>query len=177
MQSIGLKQSQHLHSTRRVEQRHGLRKSRCLMRRVDGPRIDAADYHRLRIPPRRCTELRHLAGHLPYPGQYFDAESRLHYNYFRDYEPGTGRYVQSDLIGVEGGVNTYLYSAASLPIYFDYLGLMRQCSKGGKKNVGTEGFNKNSDPKEVERALKDAKRNGQKSRAAALRALLKVIKR
>ena len=52
---------------------------------------------------------------LRYPGQYFDAESNLHYNYFRDYEPGTGRYVQSDPIGLKGGMSTYVY-VESLPL-------------------------------------------------------------
>jgi RHS repeat-associated protein len=46
---------------------------------------------------------------LRYPGQYYDAETGLHYNYFRDYDPGTGRYVQSDPIGLAGGVSTYGY--------------------------------------------------------------------
>jgi RHS repeat-associated protein len=30
------------------------------------------------------------------PGQYFDAEPGLHYNYFRDYDPKTGRYIEAD---------------------------------------------------------------------------------
>ncbi|MDF5946520.1 RHS repeat-associated core domain-containing protein [Pseudomonas aeruginosa] len=34
-----------------------------------------------------------------FPGQFYDAESGLHYNYFRDYDPETGRYVESDPIG------------------------------------------------------------------------------
>ena len=50
---------------------------------------------------------------LRYPGQYFDAESGLHYNYFRDYEPATGRYIESDPIGLAGGTSTYGYVGGS----------------------------------------------------------------
>jgi uncharacterized protein RhaS with RHS repeats len=38
---------------------------------------------------------------------------RSFYNYFRDYDPATGRYSQSDPIGISGGLNTYLYGDAS----------------------------------------------------------------
>jgi RHS repeat-associated protein len=54
---------------------------------------------------------------LRYPGQLYDAESQLHYNYFRDYDPVTGRYIESDPIGIDGGLNTYLYANAS-PLRF-----------------------------------------------------------
>ena len=46
---------------------------------------------------------------LRYPGQYYDSETGLNYNYFRDYDPQTGRYIESDPIGLQGGANTYSY--------------------------------------------------------------------
>jgi RHS repeat-associated protein len=52
---------------------------------------------------------------LRFPGQQYDASTGLHYNYFRDYEAGTGRYVESDPIGLRGGVGTYVY-ALSIPL-------------------------------------------------------------
>ncbi|MDG4552135.1 MAG: RHS repeat-associated core domain-containing protein [Candidatus Contendobacter sp.] len=55
---------------------------------------------------------------LRFPGQYYDAESGLHYNYFRDYDPQTGRYIQSDPIGLERGLIRMRMSAG---IPFDTL--------------------------------------------------------
>ncbi len=54
---------------------------------------------------------------LRFPGQYHDRESGLFYNDFRDYDPTTGRYVQSDPLGVSGGLNTYIYAGAN-PLNF-----------------------------------------------------------
>jgi len=47
---------------------------------------------------------------LRFPGQYYDAETATHYNYFRDYDPVVGRYVESDPVGINDGVNTYAYT-------------------------------------------------------------------
>ena len=47
---------------------------------------------------------------LRFPGQYADAETRLHYNTFRYYDPDTGRFVSPDPIGLAGGLNLYRYA-------------------------------------------------------------------
>jgi RHS repeat-associated protein len=60
---------------------------------------------------------------LRFPGQYFDDETGLHYNYFRDYDPDTGRYAESDPIGLAGGLNPYLYASSNPLRYTDSYGL------------------------------------------------------
>ncbi|WP_277345030.1 RHS repeat domain-containing protein, partial [Metapseudomonas otitidis] len=59
---------------------------------------------------------------LRFPGQIADAHSGLYYNYFRDYDPETGRYVESDPIGLDGGLNTYGYVEANPLVYIDPTG-------------------------------------------------------
>jgi RHS repeat-associated protein len=58
-----------------------------------------------------------------FPGQYYDQETGLHYNYFRYYNPQTGRYITPDPIGLEGGINLFIYVQNSPINYIDPLGL------------------------------------------------------
>lgn len=59
-----------------------------------------------------------------FPGQYYDVETGLHYNYYRDYDPGMGRYVESDPVGLVGGDwSGYAYGNGNPVSYVDPLGL------------------------------------------------------
>jgi RHS repeat-associated protein len=69
---------------------------------------------------------------LRFPGQYADKETNLHYNATRDYDPGLGRYVESDLVGLEGGISTYAYVDSDPLTSDDPDGLQR---RGGNPNA------------------------------------------
>ncbi len=72
-----------------------------------------------------------VINNLRLPGQYHDAETGLHYNYHRDYDPETGRYLQPDPIGHKGGLNLYVYVDANPIKYFDATGeKISLCSHG-----------------------------------------------
>jgi RHS repeat-associated protein len=74
------------------------------------------------------------------PGQYADAETGLHYNYFRDYSPALGQYVQSDPVGLGGGINTYAYVVGQPLTLVDSRGLATPDTVGGA--VGQQGVKK-----------------------------------
>lgn len=67
---------------------------------------------------------------LRFPGQYEDQETGLYQNWHRDYDPATDRYLQFDPIGLEGGINGYIYAEANPIRYTDPMGLwVKRCSR------------------------------------------------
>ena len=56
---------------------------------------------------------------LRFPGQYYDQETGLSYNYQRDYNPKIGRYLQSDPLGLNGGINSFVYAENNPLKYMD----------------------------------------------------------
>ena len=73
-----------------------------------------------------------------FPGQYWDEEKQSWYNYFRDYDATTGRYLQSDPIGLAGGMNVFSYAGGNPTSFVDLLGLAM--SGQGTSSAGPGGF-------------------------------------
>jgi RHS repeat-associated protein len=71
------------------------------------------------------------------PGQFYDSESGLFYNWNRYYNPTLGRYITSDPIGQLGGINTYIYVLNNPLGLWDFLGLAsnQMCYATGNKTL------------------------------------------
>lgn len=121
---------------------------------------------------------------LRFPGQYADKETNLFYNYFRDYDSALGGYVQSDPIGLQGGMNTYIYVGDDPLRFVDFLG---NSKTGGQRSIGgndpaVSGVNKQSTPQQIQNAINEAQKvvDDPKTPAARkrfLRGWIKVAKR
>ncbi|WP_232099170.1 RHS repeat-associated core domain-containing protein [Xanthomonas euroxanthea] len=78
-----------------------------------------------------------------FPGQRYDAASGFNQNYFRDYDAATGRYGQSDPIGIASDISTYLYASANPYEMLDLLGLesVGSFNNGGHRLSWEDGVN------------------------------------
>ncbi|MCF4997662.1 type IV secretion protein Rhs, partial [Pseudomonas syringae] len=91
----------------------------------------------------KVTELTHGGGEqleqpLRFQGQYFDAESGLHYNRHRYYDPEVGRYLTPDPVKLAGGLNQYQYTPNPTG-WVDPLGLNANCPPPNKPGCKVPG--------------------------------------
>lgn len=64
-----------------------------------------------------------ITSNLRFPGQYYDKETGLHYNWHRYYDPTMGQYIQADPVGLAAGINLYAYVGGNPPTRVDTMGL------------------------------------------------------
>jgi len=77
-------------------------------------------------------ELERVENNIRFPGQYYDAETGLHYNRHRYYHAGVGRFIHQDPIGLTGGFNLYRYAPNPIS-WVDPLGLTaKDCQRAQK---------------------------------------------
>ncbi|CCF97316.1 type IV secretion protein Rhs [Ralstonia solanacearum K60] len=89
-------------------------------------RWDQADPFGAMPPNMNPSGLGMFVYNLRFPGQVYDQETGKHYNANRDYDPVTGRYIQSDPIGLNGGQwSTYSYVDGNPASYVDPWGLVK----------------------------------------------------
>ena len=82
---------------------------------------------------------------LRFPGHYFDPELGLHYNRYRYYDCGLGRYLQSDPSGISGGHNLYAYAVNPL-LSVDAIGLGEDGTDCKNREDGAEGTDDPTSP-------------------------------
>ena len=79
-----------------------------------------------------------ISQNLRFPGQYADVETGFSYNLNRDYMPNLGRFLESDPVGLLGGLNTYTYARANPVRFKDRLGLDEENEQGDADIVAGE---------------------------------------
>jgi RHS repeat-associated protein len=91
-------------------------------------------------PNAGSTTVADVTFNLRYPGQYFDKESGLSYNYFRSYDARTGRYTQADPIDLAGGWNKFVYVDGNPLSWTDPLGLTKAVCIAVNSSGSSEGY-------------------------------------
>lgn len=84
-----------------------------------------------------------------FPGQRYDSASGLNQNYFRDYDSATGRYAESDPIGLKGGISAYGYAFSNPLMWIDPNGLQARGAVSTTSPPGTAGAYNPYDPNSV----------------------------
>ena len=103
-----------------------------------------------------------VVNNLRFPGQYYDQETGLHYNYHRYYDPGTGRFLREDPIGIRGGINLFLYCANNSVKRIDPWGLFDYYGKWGGPNrtAGMDGVSWDNLPESTREKVRQQIQNG-----------------
>ncbi|MDE1464275.1 RHS repeat domain-containing protein, partial [Spartinivicinus poritis] len=86
-------------------------------------------------------QVEHIQNNLRFQGQYFDEETGLHYNRHRYYDPGLGRFINQDPIGIKGGLNLYKY-APNPVMWVDPFGLVKVYRNLRMEDNPARGFKK-----------------------------------
>jgi RHS repeat-associated protein len=100
-----------------------------------------------------------VVNNIRFPGQYYDVETGLHYNWHRFYDPTTGRYITADPIGLAGGMNLYAYVENDPVNWIDPEGLMMAGDLANYRDLS---------PEERKERLRRAKEFAERQRAQSI---------
>jgi RHS repeat-associated protein len=112
-----------------------------------------------------------------YAGGLYDRRTGLVHFGARDYDPHTGRWTTKDPIGFAGGANLYAYVGDNPVLFTDPWGTSKGGTRTPQTTFGGKTFNKRSDLKEVQEAIKQATQDKNWEAVKQLKALEKNIKR
>ena len=123
-----------------------------------------------------------IVNNFRFKGQYYDSETGFHYNYYRYYNPQTGRYLRPDPIGLLGGINLFSYSVNNPINLNDSLGLtaviisIKRTTETENSTIGDLAVNSSIKGYTLELPWNDNKRNVSRIKAGVYHGRLKKAK-